>query len=87
MLLFYRYWTRKEAVLKAQGVGLLKGLSSVDVAVATGLGPWKVTVFGEMGMEDYSVIDIEVPVGFAAALAFAAPVVEISVRHYGIREI
>jgi 4'-phosphopantetheinyl transferase len=45
---FYRFWTRKEAVLKAQGEGLLKSLDCVDVAKHTDANePWKVQVAGE----------------------------------------
>lgn len=32
--MFYKIWTRKEAVLKAQGVGLLVPLNSVDVSLS-----------------------------------------------------
>ena len=43
--LFYKLWTRKEAVLKAQGEGLLKALECVDVATNKNAnGPWKVQV-------------------------------------------
>lgn len=44
---FYRFWTLKEAVLKAQGEGLLRQLDSVDVATAEGSGPWKIGVAAE----------------------------------------
>jgi 4'-phosphopantetheinyl transferase len=87
LILFYRFWTRKEAVLKAQGDGLLKALDSVDVAAGEGPGPWRVRVAGGSVAEDYSVTDIEGPARFAAAVAVAGPVVEISVQHHMIMEI
>lgn len=87
LMLFYRFWTRKEAVLKAQGDGLLKALDSVDVAVGRGPGPWRVKVTGKPVVEEYSLMDIDSPLCFAAAGAVAGPIVEISVRHYEIKEI
>jgi 4'-phosphopantetheinyl transferase len=87
LLLFYRFWTRKEAVLKAQGEGLLKALNSVDVVAGEGPGPWKVGVPVEAGVEEYSVLDVEGPAHFAAAVALAGPLVGISVQHHMIKEI
>jgi 4'-phosphopantetheinyl transferase len=72
LILFYRFWTRKEAVLKAHGEGLLKALNSVDVAAGQGRGPWRVRVAGEPAAEEYSITDIEGPVSFAAAVAIAS---------------
>jgi 4'-phosphopantetheinyl transferase len=75
LILFYRFWTRKEAVLKAQGDGLLRQLDSVDVA--TGDDSRLIKVFIEEGSvaDEYSVTDIEGPLGFAAAVAVAGSIV------------
>lgn len=79
LILFYRFWTRKEAVLKAQGDGLLKALDSVDVAAGETQGPWRVRVAGESLVEEYSVTDIEAPASFAAAVAVAGSLTNISI--------
>jgi 4'-phosphopantetheinyl transferase len=80
-VLFYRFWTRKEAVLKTQGEGLLRPLSSVDVAGSEGCGgPLKVRIAGCPAAGVFSVLDIKGPTGFAAALAMDGQVANISVR-------
>ncbi len=79
LILFYRFWTRKEAVLKAQGDGLLRALDSVDVAAGEGPGPWKVGVPVEAGVDEYFVSDIEGPGSFAAAVAIASSLTSISI--------
>jgi 4'-phosphopantetheinyl transferase len=79
---FYRVWTRKEAVLKAHGIGLLREMDRVDVGGAEGTGPWTVVLDGESGRAEYTVFDIDEVEGFAAAVAVAGPAAEISVRHY-----
>jgi len=57
MAVFLRIWTRKEAVLKASGVGLSEDLSSVDtVSAGLSLGRWRL-------------VDWPVPAGYAAAVA------------------
>jgi 4'-phosphopantetheinyl transferase len=77
---FYRFWTRKEAVLKAQGEGLLRSLDCVDVAKnADANEPWKVQVAGEPILEEYWVSDAECPAGFATAVAADGPFAAISV--------
>jgi 4'-phosphopantetheinyl transferase len=79
---FYRIWTRKEAVLKAHGVGLLKDLDSVDVGGREGTGPWAVALDGESGRAGYTVFDIDEIEGFASAVAAAGPAGGVSIRHY-----
>jgi 4'-phosphopantetheinyl transferase len=75
---FYRFWTRKEAVLKAQGEGLLRPLDCVDVATSgNGRGQWRVQVAGGPVAEDFWVMDVTGPAGFAIAVASARPVDEI----------
>lgn len=57
MSAFLRIWTRKEAVLKASGVGLVEDLRSVDtVSPGLSLGRWRV-------------MDWVVPAGYAAAVS------------------
>lgn len=81
--LFYKLWTRKEAVLKAQGEGLLKPLDCVDVTMNRDTQvPWKVLVTGGPVAEEFWVVDIKCSMGFAAAVAAAGPISEISVRNF-----
>jgi 4'-phosphopantetheinyl transferase len=77
--LFYRFWTRKEAVLKAQGEGLLMPLDSVDVSEGGEGQPFKVTVLKEKKAEVFWVRDIQAPLGFAAAIASDRALGEISI--------
>ena len=81
LMLFYQFWTRKEALLKAQGEGLLRHLDSVDV-VTDGRGPelWPVTIAGCPMGESFWVADLNGPAGFAAAVAVAGDVTDISVH-------
>ena len=71
--LFYKLWTRKEAVLKAQGEGLLKALESVDVATnKIANGPWKVQVAGDSLAEEFWLTDVVGPGGYSTALAVSS---------------
>lgn len=67
--LFYRIWTRKEAVLKASGVGITSGLREPDVssgledaALASGLRV-------ELAGRAYELFELSLAPGYAAALA------------------
>lgn len=51
---FFRYWTRKEAYIKALGTGLSHPLNEFDVSVA---------------IPGWSIVDLDVGPGYAAALA------------------
>ena len=80
-VVFTRLWARKEAVLKAQGQGLLKPLDCVDVSTQ-GKAPWKVAVCGAGACEAFWVSDIAGPAGFATAVAVAVTAGEISVHYF-----
>jgi 4'-phosphopantetheinyl transferase len=77
--LFYRFWTRKEAVLKAQGEGLLRPLNCVDVSSGGEGHPFRVKVLGDRAVEEFLVEDVQAPVGFAAAIAADGALDEISI--------
>jgi 4'-phosphopantetheinyl transferase len=61
---FYTGWTRKEAYIKARGEGLALPLPSVDL----GLGRDKIT-FEDENRGRWTIAPVEVPRGFAGALA------------------
>ena len=60
---FFRCWTRKEAYIKAIGSGLSHPLDQFDVTVE---------------IPGWSIIDLDVGPGYAAALAINAPVHEVN---------
>jgi 4'-phosphopantetheinyl transferase len=63
---FLAIWTRKEAVVKAFGLGLSVPLDSFDVCGAHALDrPWQ----GMMGSEPFAVTRVEVPSGWIAAVS------------------
>jgi 4'-phosphopantetheinyl transferase len=70
--LFYRFWTRKEALLKALGEGLMKPLDSVEV-IAHGdpSKPWQVLASGSSSGELFWMADLDAPAGFAGCVAAA----------------
>jgi len=79
--LFYKLWTRKEAVLKAQGLGLLTPLNCVNVAVSPDtFEPWNVQVAGDSVVEEFWVMDVAGPAGYAAAVAATCPFDAVLVR-------
>jgi 4'-phosphopantetheinyl transferase len=81
--LFYKFWTRKEAVLKAQGEGLVRPLDCVQVIKFYDLSTsWKVRVSGCPVVEEFWLRDIDGPTGFCAAVASGSAVDDITVRKF-----
>jgi len=70
---FFRYWARKEAVIKAGGEGLGRALDSFDVDGAPGSTSAVVRwAGGSRGRTEWSLRDLPSPPGYAAASAVAA---------------
>ena len=67
---FFRLWTRKEAVLKASGEGLLLPADCVDVSSpGNGEKTWVTRIKAGSHARDYRLADIAAAPGFAAAAA------------------
>ena len=67
---FYRYWTRKEAVLKADGRGLIASLASFDIPFASvSRHPVRVSDSTEDQGKLFFVSDLSLGIEAAAALA------------------
>ncbi|OQY67126.1 MAG: hypothetical protein B6D46_07885 [Polyangiaceae bacterium UTPRO1] len=71
---FHRAWVRKEACVKAAGLGLRVPLQSVEVGVAPRPGSWRVAVEIGGAPRSFRVADVAAPAGYAAAIAAAVPV-------------
>jgi 4'-phosphopantetheinyl transferase len=73
LLLFFRLWARKEAVIKAFGIGLGAPLTSIDLSDA-GAPRVPETLDGPMRLAD-----LDLPTRVAAAVALLAPVLAVRV--------
>ncbi len=71
---FFRCWTRKEALVKAEGKGLGHALYSFDVDLAPGSNSALKRYAGRPGDQSgWTLRDLRSPPGYAAAGAIAAP--------------
>jgi 4'-phosphopantetheinyl transferase len=68
---FFRCWTRKEAYLKAHGAGLSVALDSFEVTFAAGEPP-RLLWTADGTERNWTLLELSVPAGFAAAAAVAA---------------
>lgn len=77
---FYVVWTRKEALAKATGLGLVLPLAET-VVTPPGEPPRLLRVPAAGSAEQWTLTDLDLGDGYAAALAVRAPAV--AVRHFG----
>jgi 4'-phosphopantetheinyl transferase len=78
---FFRCWVRKEAVVKAAGVGLSASLC--DVEVTTSDGPLAVQLSDAQDrLAGYEVISLEAPRGYKAAIARERSVGDLVVKRW-----
>jgi 4'-phosphopantetheinyl transferase len=70
--IFYRVWVRKEALIKAEGVGLGGALKEFSVVrLEAGCPVWQEDVLYLPSGRVWSLVDLVAPQGYAAALAVA----------------
>jgi 4'-phosphopantetheinyl transferase len=83
---FYKCWTRKEAVLKANGKGLAGGLTSYDVLPARDATVWPLRVQGGRSgsAHSWSIQDLPLVAGFIGAIAVRTASVPPPLRHFGL---
>ena len=83
---FYRAWTRKEAVLKAVGIGIAGGVDTVDVQAGS-RGPVLVRYASGSSVSEWLVRDVDLGDGLAAAVAqpagTAGPITVLRPEHVG----
>lgn len=65
---FFRFWTCKEAFLKAQGFGLARSLSSFDVDLSSGPARLLATRPDPAEAERWGLFELDAPAGYAAAV-------------------
>lgn len=78
---FFAVWTRKEAVVKAQGGGIALGLKQFDVSVEPHAAPRVLaTRWQQSGIPEWALIDIDPGPGYAACLAVSGGSVAVNMR-------
>ena len=67
---FFACWTRKEAVLKAVGLGISRGLGRVEVSCHPGAAARVVrSLLAEVDPAGWALLDLAAPAGYRSALA------------------
>jgi 4'-phosphopantetheinyl transferase len=78
---FFRCWTRKEAYIKARGLGLALPLDSFDVSLGPDDPPALLRCAGGWSVQDLAGQDFNVPPGYAAAVVAEGPVFSVAACH------
>jgi 4'-phosphopantetheinyl transferase len=73
-LSFFRCWTCKEAFLKAEGIGLSRGLASFDIDLSTYPARLVLAPDDPAKNQQWSLIELEASPGYAAAAVIEHPV-------------
>jgi 4'-phosphopantetheinyl transferase len=80
---FHRIWTRKEAWLKARGFGISIPLDSFEVTHAAGDARLLATRPNPAEAARWTLRDLDIAPGFAAAVAVEGPLLSVTVRGPG----
>ncbi len=79
---FFNCWTRKEAYIKARGIGLSLPLDQFAVSVTDGVGALLSVAGDPEGAQRWSIRDIAAPPGHVAAIAVEGPIAQLEVKTY-----
>jgi 4'-phosphopantetheinyl transferase len=75
---FFNAWTRKEALLKAKGIGVTYGLSTFEVSVTPGEPARVLGVNGDPeGGREWTLVDVDPGEGYVAAAAVRGSVAQV----------
>jgi 4'-phosphopantetheinyl transferase len=70
MQTFFKYWARKEALLKAMGMGLSYPMNKVDVVTGDENSSQLITKVGDSDISNHwTLLDMDICIGFTSALA------------------
>ena len=81
--LFFDTWARKEAYVKALGQGVFYPFAKVALTVGTGSSPRLLDAPGESHPARWSLRDLPIGAGYAAAFAVDGPVSALSLWEWG----
>lgn len=66
---FYKFWTRKEAILKTCGIGLINDLGKLDMSGKTSISPILLKQYAQWFSTDFYVRSFSIDENYAAAIA------------------
>jgi 4'-phosphopantetheinyl transferase len=81
---FLRYWVRKEAYLKARGIGLARGMDWFAIGTGPGGNPRPVRAEGEPNPAHWWVTDLDLPGGFVGACVADRPDARVRLRIWDV---
>lgn len=81
---FFAVWTRKEAVVKAQGAGIALGLKQFDVSIDPDTAPSVIaTRWQQSGIPAWTLFNLDVGPDYAACIAVSGGKTRINLREFG----